>query len=338
MGRRDAFGKRIKWTRAEKKMVREMREAGMQPIRLVLALRSKAERLGKRPIDPATESQSIPPHLRGSRKTPNIRSVVVIPDATGAGPSSLPMADALEPSMEIQVAIEDPNVPPTVENAVTPEFNEEMYEEDIEVPQDITNDAERMICDGDDMTLDDASGIHETALVKYVPDDQTFSEAFIMDEWEEWMPQFYPLYEGPSFPLSELPTDTIMGIRGKLQLKDQAKFLTAVGSVARRPEVKNALFQLKKVQRRLFHLMGEWAYYIRWIQPRELARGIAEREDRILCAYRHYCKFNKNTRAEKMSINDIARVWGVYGTELREEIDWQEGGDDDSSDDDIMQQ
>ena len=39
-----------------------------------------------------------------------------------------------------------------------------------------------------------------------------------------------------------------------------------------------------------------------------------------------------------MAINDIARVWGVYGTELREEIDWQEGGDNDSNDDDIMQQ
>ena len=49
-------------------------------------------------------------------------------------------------------------------------------------------------------------------------------------------------------------------------------------------------------------------------------------------------RFNRDTRAEKMSINAIARVWGVYGTELRELIDWQEGGDDDSSDDDIMQQ
>ena len=38
----------------------------------------------------------------------------------------------------------------------------------------------------------------------------------------------------------------------------------------------------------------------------------------------------KNTRFEQMSINDIAHLWGVFGTELREEIDWQEGGDNDS--------
>ena len=113
------------------------------------------------------------------------------------------------------------------------------------------------------MALDDASDIHETALVKYVPDNQTFSEDFITDEWEEWIPQFFPLYEEPSLPLSDLPTDIIMGIRGKLQLKDQAKFLTTVDSVARRLEVKKTLFQLKRVERSLFKLMGEWVYSIR---------------------------------------------------------------------------
>ena len=62
-----------------------------------------------------------------------------------------------------------------------------------------------------------------------------------------------------------------------------------------------------------------------------------EREDRINCAYKHWVKLNRNTRVERMSINDIARVWGIYGTELRDEIDRQEG-DNDSSDDNIMQQ
>ena len=231
-----------------------------------------------------------------------------------------------------------PDAPPSVDNSVTPRLNEEVRKEDFAVPPDAINDAERIICDEDDMALDDASDTHETALVKYVPNNQTFSEDFITDEWEEWIPQFFPLYEEPSLPLSDLPTDIIMGIRGKLQPKDQAKFLTTVGSVARRPEVKKVLFQLKRVQRSLFNLMGEWVYYIRWIQPRELAREITIRQDRIDCAYRHYIRFNRDTHAEKMSINDIAGVWGVYGTELREEIDWQEGGDDDSSDDDIMQQ
>ena len=313
MGRRDAFGKRMKWTRAEKKMVKEMREAGLQPITPVLTLRSKAERYGKQPIDPATKSQNLPPHLQ-SRRTPRVRSVIVIPDAAGAGPSSPPMPHDHEPTMQIQMAAELPNVPPSVDDSVTPRFNEE----DFAVRPDTIDDTERMICDEDGMALDDASDIHETALVKYVPDDQTFSEDFITDEWEGWMPQFFPLYEEPSLPLSDLPTDIIMGIREKLPPKEQAKFLTTVRSVARRPEVKEVLFQLKKVQRSLFNLMGEWAYYIRWIQPRELARKITIRQDRIDCAYRHYIRFNRDPRAEKMSINAIARVWGVYGTELRE--------------------
>ena len=142
--------------------------------------------------------------------------------------------------------------------------------------------------------------IHENALVKYVLNDKTFSEAFITDEWEEWMPQFYPVYEEPTFPLSDLPTDTIMSINSKLKPKDHVRFLMTVGFIAKRPKVKNVLFQLKRVQCRLFHLMEEWAYYIRWIQARELAQGITDREDRISCAYRHYCKFGKNTSAERM--------------------------------------
>ena len=123
----------------------------------------------------------------------------------------------------------------------------------------------------------------------------------------------------------------------ELETRNQVRFLSALGSVARRPAIRLKLFQLKRAHRRLFHLLGEWAYYIRWIQPRDLSRNIPEREDRSKCAYRHWVKFNRNTWTERMPINDIARVWGVYGTELREEIDWQEGGDD-SREDDIMQQ
>ena len=152
------------------------------------------------------------------------------------------------------------------------------------------------------------------------------------------MPQFYPLYEGPTLPLSDLPMNVVLGVRDKLPMKDRVRFLTAVGPIARRPEIKPMLFRIKRVYRQLSRLMGEWNYYLRWVQPREVARGISDRDERIACAYRHYCKYGKNTRFERMSINDIAHLWGVFGTELRDEIDWQEGGDNDSSDDDIMQQ
>ena len=337
MGRRNESGKRVKWTRAEKRMVKEMREAGLQPIKPVLTLRSKAERYGKQPIDPAMKSKNLPPHLR-SRRTPRVRSVIVILDAAGAGPSSPPVPHDPEPTMQIQMAAELPDVPPNFDDSVTQQINEEVCAEAFAVPPETVDNTERMIRVEDDMELDDASEVHETALVKYVPDDQVYSEDFITDQWEGWMPQFFPLYEEPSLPLSDFPTDIIMGIREKLPPKEQAKFLTTDRSVARRPEVKEVLFQLKKVQRSLFNLIGEWAYYIRWIQPRDTARTITIRQDRLDLAYRHYVRFNRDTRAEKMSINAIARVWGIYGTELRELIDWQEGGDDDSSDDDIMQQ
>ena len=337
MGRRDEAGKRVKWTRAEKKMVKEMREAGLQPIKPVLTLRSKAERYGKQPIDPATKSQSLPPHLR-TRRTPRVRSVIVIPDAAGAGPSSPPVSHDPEPTMQTQMAEEFPDVFPNFDNAETQKINEEVCAEAFALPPETIENTERMIRDEDDMELDNVSEVHESALIKYVPDEQTYSEDFITDKWEDWIPQFFPLYEGPSLPLADLPTDILMRIRKILPPKEQAKFLTSDRSVARRPEVKEVLFQLKKVQQSLFNLMGEWAYYIRWIQPREIARTVPIRQDRLDLAYRHYVRFNRDTRAEKMSINAIARVWGVYGTELRELIDWQEEGDDDSSDDNIMQQ
>ena len=60
MGQRDANRKRVKWIRAEKKMVREMKAAGLRPAAPVLALRSKAERLGKNPVDPTKESSTMP--------------------------------------------------------------------------------------------------------------------------------------------------------------------------------------------------------------------------------------------------------------------------------------
>ena len=179
---------------------------------------------------------------------------------------------------------------------------------------------------------DNYSIMHDMALEEVV-----VNEPIKMGEWEEWTPIFYPVYEEPSFPLPELSTETILCLCDEMNPKDQARFLLSINSIAQRPDIKTKLFQLKREHRLRCKLLREWAYCIRWIKPREVARMMPDREDRISCAYRHRVKFNRNTRTERMSINDIARVWGVYGTELRDEIDWQEG-DDDSSDDGIMQQ
>ena len=69
---------------------------------------------------------------------------------------------------------------------------------------------------------------------------------------------------------------------------------------------------------------------------REIARTILDDEDHISRAYKQWVKFNRNTHAERMSINDISHIWDIYGTELREEIDCQQDNSD-SGDDDIMQ-
>ena len=124
MGQRDQFGRRVTWTPAEKKMVREMKEAGLQPCRPILSYRSKAEKLGKRPIpNPSTEDTGFPPHLQKFvPKTPKVRSVMVIPDAFGAGPSNLPQQ--------------------SVPQAVTGPYVALSEEDDVLPDDDVTNDAD----------------------------------------------------------------------------------------------------------------------------------------------------------------------------------------------------
>ena len=56
MGRRDANGKRIKWANWEKKLVKELKSQGLQLSRSVLEYRSRAERLGKLPLQNPSEN------------------------------------------------------------------------------------------------------------------------------------------------------------------------------------------------------------------------------------------------------------------------------------------
>ena len=255
MGRRNADGKRIKWTRAEKKMVREMREAGMMPGRPVLDLRSKAERLGKQPMEYLSRQDSAyPPHLRrGQRRTMRIRSVIVVPQASDEGPSEQPTATT---PLQIWTAPDNFDLPPNTADAiisdgVTPESCEEDATRGAEMETRDNIEIPKHAEEEEDMSLDNdnASCVHDEALVKYVPDDEIFNDSFITDQWEGWMPEFYPLYEGPTLPLSDLPMNVIFGVQERLPIKDRARFLTAIGPIARRPEAKRMLFQAKRVVR-----------------------------------------------------------------------------------------
>ena len=57
MGQRDKDGKRLKWTRAEKRMVKALKAQGLQPEKSVLALRGRARELGKYPAVPSSFDQ-----------------------------------------------------------------------------------------------------------------------------------------------------------------------------------------------------------------------------------------------------------------------------------------
>lgn len=93
MIQRDENGCRIKWNRAEKKMVRAIKSAGLKPCRPIFSYRSKSERLGKTAMkDLAEDNAPLPPHLvKGPQRTPKVRSVIVVPtyDDFDAGPSNL---------------------------------------------------------------------------------------------------------------------------------------------------------------------------------------------------------------------------------------------------------
>ena len=156
MEQRDQFGRCIEWTRAEKKMVREMKEAGLQPCKHVLALRSKAEWLVKMPMRNASnQDKKLPPHLQVVLpRTPKIRSVVVVPDESGVGPSRLS-----------QQSVSKPYVIPNEEDTA------------------VTNDAEVVAGDEDCLIMDGAYEVHQMALEEVpVIDDKIATEAFITDE------------------------------------------------------------------------------------------------------------------------------------------------------------
>ena len=79
-------------------MVREMKAAGLEPCKLILSNRSKAERLGKTAVtNPPKADPALPPHLiQGQQRTPKVRSVSVVPayEDSDASPSNMHIIQA----------------------------------------------------------------------------------------------------------------------------------------------------------------------------------------------------------------------------------------------------
>ena len=81
MRQRDENGKRIKWTKAEKEMVKEMKSIGLEPCKPILSYRFKAERLGKTTArESMNATTSLPPDMTKKPLMPSkVRSVIVVP-------------------------------------------------------------------------------------------------------------------------------------------------------------------------------------------------------------------------------------------------------------------
>ena len=102
-----------------------------------------------------------------------------------------------------------------------------------------------------------------------------------------WQSSFYPVYEEPFFPLPEMSVEVVLQLCEDMPPKDLVKLFLATCVVALNTEIKIRLLQFKVCFYHLFAMLGEWAYYIQWIQPKEIARTIPNREDRISRAYLH---------------------------------------------------
>ena len=105
---------------------------------------------------------------------------------------------------------------------------------------------------------------------------------------------------------------------------EQFSFLLASKEASQYLEAKVLLFQLSRTQKIMQRVLGQWGISMRCEKTRQIARTIDDRDERLRLTLRDYYMFNVRARVGKMSINRIERVWLVFGTELREEIKWDQ--------------
>ena len=105
MGRRDQYGKRIKWTKVEKRMTREMRSMGLCSSLPNLAVRAHAQRNQENIASTSSHQyfdHSFPEQMRQvSLRTerPRIRSIIVVPEENPADMPDLSVNQSNEESL-----------------------------------------------------------------------------------------------------------------------------------------------------------------------------------------------------------------------------------------------
>ena len=140
------------------------------------------------------------------------------------------------------------------------------------------------------------------------------------EDTDELLQEMYSEYR-PVFPLASLGMELVFEIGRHLDKVDLVMLLITDKTTSRHPVVRLRLLQLRREKRVLRWAMGQWCYWRRWQFPREMARTIDD-DEKLQRVVRHYRRFNEDVPIEKMQIVDFARVWGITGAELRDELDW----------------
>ena len=281
MGRRDKYGKRMKWSRAEKRMMREWREVCGR-----LQQEAEQQRQIHFPDGPGESSAAgasshsfndprFPPHLQHLS----------------------PMHPQYQPPRAPEVA---------VAHVSTPERRDEDIMSQHSAGTELQSDNGLNV----PMTLSDGEGQQD--------DNLAGPTAEMMD-------------------ILDIPNDVMEGIFEQLTDVEAVRLLSISKAAPSRWEGRKRVEKIQAKRRLQAKVLKAWRHWFRYIRPREFPRTLSleNRDFRIQEAARDVYRFNIRVLTGKDSINTIAHRWGVYGTEVREILQWSET---DSSDDDVMQQ
>ena len=135
----------------------------------------------------------------------------------------------------------------------------------------------------------------------------------------------------------DIPNDVMEGIFEQLTDVEAVRLLSISKAAPSRWEGRKRVEKIQAKRRLQAKVLKAWRHWFRYIRPREFPRTLSleNRDFRIQEAAKDVYRFNMRVLTGKDSINSIAHRWGVYGTEVREFLQWSET---DSSDDDVMQQ
>ena len=152
-----------------------------------------------------------------------------------------------------------------------------------------------------------------------------------------------PIPPPDAISLENFPQEVAEIICGYLPVAERLSFRTVSKTFIDACGGMNEIHCLRLRIRRLVKIWRQavrgWRRWLKYEKPREEARGIADRTERVERAAEHFRKFNERVETEKISIADTARIWNVYQGEIRDELElayWEALYDED--DFDIMQQ